>query len=73
MVRGLSLGGRAAARARWCTCRRVSAAVCLGNLIAALLVARALYPPSYLATAPKCKQCPLSQLNVGFISLFWSP
>ena len=55
MVRGLApaLRGRAAAAARWCTCRRVAVAVCLGNLAAALLVARALYAPGTFASAPK--------------------
>ena len=55
MVRGLApaLLGRAAAAARWCTCRRVAVAVCLGNLAAALLVARALYAPGTFASAPK--------------------
>lgn len=58
MVRGLApaaaLRGRAAAAAaRWCTCRRVAVALCLGNLVAALLVARALYAPGTFASAPK--------------------
>ncbi|XP_066376473.1 uncharacterized protein [Miscanthus floridulus] len=53
MVRGLRLGGRAAAAARWCTCRRVSVALCVGNLVAALLVARALYAPGSFAFAPR--------------------
>ncbi|CAL5051783.1 unnamed protein product [Urochloa decumbens] len=60
MVRGLApataLRGRAAtaaaAAARWCTCRRAAVAVCLGNLVAALLVARALYAPGTFASAP---------------------
>ncbi|CAL5046744.1 unnamed protein product [Urochloa decumbens] len=59
MVRGLApataLRGRAAATAaaaRWCTCRRVAVAACLGNLVAALLVARALYAPGTFASAP---------------------
>ncbi|KAL6861239.1 hypothetical protein ACP4OV_016939 [Aristida adscensionis] len=54
MVRGVPLGGRAAAAAGWCTCRRVAVAVCLGNLVAALLVARALYAPGgAVASAPR--------------------
>jgi hypothetical protein len=57
MVRGLApapaLRGRTAAAARWCTCRRVAVAVCLGNLAAALLVARALYAPGTFASATK--------------------
>lgn len=58
MVRGLApaaaLRGRAAAAARWCTCRRVAVAVCLGNLVAALLVARALYAPgTFISSAPR--------------------
>jgi hypothetical protein len=53
MVRGLRLGGRAAAAARWCTCRRVAVALCVGNLVAALLVARALYAPGSFAFAPR--------------------
>ncbi|KAF8772675.1 hypothetical protein HU200_005642 [Digitaria exilis] len=57
MVRGLppatALRGRAAAAVRWCTCRRVAFAVCLGNLVAALLVARALYAPGTFASAPR--------------------
>ncbi|CAD6339831.1 unnamed protein product [Miscanthus lutarioriparius] len=53
MVRGLRLGGRAAAAARLCTCRRVSVALCVGNLVAALLVARALYAPGSFAFAPR--------------------
>jgi hypothetical protein len=61
MVRGLApaaaLRGRAAAAAaaRWCTCRRVAVAVCLGNLVAALLVARALYAPGTFASATRRK------------------
>lgn len=51
MVRGLRLGGRAAAAARWCTCRRVAVALCVGNLVAALLVARALFAPGSFAFA----------------------
>ncbi|CAO1947696.1 unnamed protein product [Urochloa humidicola] len=55
MVRGLApataLRGRAAAAARWCTRWRVAVAVCLGNLVAALLVARALYAPGTFAFA----------------------
>ncbi|KAJ1258577.1 hypothetical protein BS78_10G086200 [Paspalum vaginatum] len=47
MVRGLRLGARAAG---WCTCRRVAIALCLGNLVAALLVARALYAPGSFAS-----------------------
>ncbi|XP_062233283.1 uncharacterized protein LOC133930619 [Phragmites australis] len=50
MVRGLAPGGRAA---RWCTCRGAAVAVCLGNLVAALLVARALYSPGPFASTPK--------------------
>ncbi|CAD6337248.1 unnamed protein product [Miscanthus lutarioriparius] len=53
MVRGLRLGGRAAAASRWCTCRRVAVALCVGNLVAALLVARALYAPGSFAFAPR--------------------
>jgi hypothetical protein len=66
MVRVLPLSVRAAATARWCTCSRAAVAVCLGNLVAVLLVARALYPPGYIASAPKCKPRPFSQLSVGF-------
>nr|CAB3467456.1 unnamed protein product [Digitaria exilis] len=57
MVRGLppatALRGRAAAAVRWCTCRRVAVAVCLGNLVAALLVARALYAPGTFTSSPR--------------------
>jgi hypothetical protein len=53
MVRALRLGGRAAAAARWCTCRRAAVAICVANLVAALLVARALYAPGSFAFAPK--------------------
>uniref|UniRef100_A0A804QX92 Methionine aminopeptidase 1D chloroplastic/mitochondrial n=1 Tax=Zea mays TaxID=4577 RepID=A0A804QX92_MAIZE len=53
MVRALRLGGRAAAAARWCTCRRAAVALCVANLVAALLVARALYAPGSFAFAPK--------------------
>uniref|UniRef100_A0A0E0L9A4 Apple domain-containing protein n=2 Tax=Oryza punctata TaxID=4537 RepID=A0A0E0L9A4_ORYPU len=55
MMRGLgpppaaALGGRSAAR--WCTYRRVTVAVCLGNLVAMLLVLRSLYSaPGYFAS-----------------------
>jgi hypothetical protein len=41
MVRALQLGGRAAATLRWCTCHRV-VALCVGNLVVTLLVARAI-------------------------------
>jgi len=73
MVRGLApataLRGRAAAAARWCTCRRVAVAVCLGNLAAALLVARALYAPGTFASAPK--RTPRSpQLTAGSSGCF---
>jgi fumarate reductase subunit C len=58
MMRGLgpaaaaALGGRSAAR--WCTYRRVTVAVCLGNLVAVLLVVRSLYSaPGYFASAPR--------------------
>ncbi|PWZ16043.1 putative esterase D14L [Zea mays] len=53
MVRALRLCGRAAATARWCTCRRATVALCVANLVAALLVARALYTPGSFAFAPK--------------------
>jgi hypothetical protein len=42
MVRALQLGGRAAATLRWCTCHRVVVVLCVGNLVVALLVARAI-------------------------------
>jgi hypothetical protein len=69
-VRVLPLSGRAAATARWCTCSRAAVAVCLGNLVAVLLVARALYPPGDLASALKCTPRPFSELTVGFTSCF---
>jgi hypothetical protein len=53
MVRALRLGGRAAAAVRWCTYRRAAVALCVANLVAVLLVARALYAPSSFAFAPK--------------------
>jgi hypothetical protein len=53
MVRALWLGGRAAAAARWCTCRRATVALCVANLVATLLVTRALYAPGSFAFAPK--------------------
>uniref|UniRef100_A0A804PFY8 Pectin acetylesterase n=1 Tax=Zea mays TaxID=4577 RepID=A0A804PFY8_MAIZE len=53
MVRALRLDGRATAAARWCTCRRAAVALCVANLIAALLVARALYALGSFAFAPK--------------------
>ncbi|KAK3128704.1 hypothetical protein QOZ80_6BG0465380 [Eleusine coracana subsp. coracana] len=67
MVRVLPLGGRAAAAARWCTCRRAAVAVCLGNLVAALLVARALYPPGYFASAPKSREVTYSKEQMRWL------
>ncbi|XP_039805843.1 uncharacterized protein LOC120669972 isoform X2 [Panicum virgatum] len=71
MVRGLApataLRGRAAAAARWCTCRRVAVAVCLGNLAAALLVARALYAPGTFASAPKRGEAKYSKEQVRWV------
>jgi len=68
-VRGLApaLLGRAAAAARWCTCRRVAVAVCLGNLAAALLVARALYAPGTFASAPKRGEAKYSKEQVRWV------
>jgi hypothetical protein len=53
MVRALWLDGRAAAAARWCTCRRAAVALCVANLVAALLVVRMLYSLGSFAFAPK--------------------
>ncbi|KAL6912088.1 hypothetical protein ACP4OV_000893 [Aristida adscensionis] len=52
IARAVSFGGRATAG--WCSYRRVTVAVCLGNLVAALLVLRSLIAPaSFAPTAPK--------------------
>ncbi|PAN24771.1 hypothetical protein PAHAL_4G250400 [Panicum hallii] len=71
MVRGLApapaLRGRTAAAARWCTCRRVAVAVCLGNLAAALLVARALYAPGTFASATKRGEAKYSREQVRWV------
>ena len=53
MVRALRLDGHAAAAARWCTYRRAVVALCVANLVVALLVARVLYAPGSFAFAPK--------------------
>ncbi|AQK67263.1 Methionine aminopeptidase 1D chloroplastic/mitochondrial [Zea mays] len=53
MVRALRLGGHATSAARWFTCRRTAVALCMANLVAALLVARTLYAPDSFAFAPK--------------------
>lgn len=51
IARAVSFGGRATAG--WCSYRRVTVAVCLGNLVAALLVLRSLTAPaSFTPTAP---------------------
>jgi hypothetical protein len=52
-VRALRLGGHATSAARWFTCRRTAVALCMANLVAALLVARTLYAPDSFAFAPK--------------------
>ncbi|KAL6633500.1 hypothetical protein ACP70R_026171 [Stipagrostis hirtigluma subsp. patula] len=44
IARAVSFGGRATAG--WCSYRRVTVAVCLGNLVAALLVLRSLTAPA---------------------------
>lgn len=53
MVRSLRLGGRAAAAAGSCTYRGVAVALCLGNLVAALLVARELYAPGSFSASKR--------------------
>ncbi|CAO2047400.1 unnamed protein product, partial [Urochloa humidicola] len=51
IARAVSFGGRATAG--WCSYRRITVAVCLGNLVFALLVLRSLIAPSSFApTAP---------------------
>jgi hypothetical protein len=51
IARAVSFGGRATAG--WCSYRRVTVAVCIGNLVAALLVLRSLTAPaSFAPTAP---------------------
>nr|CAB3502581.1 unnamed protein product [Digitaria exilis] len=51
IARAVSFGGRATTG--WCSYRRVTVAVCLGNLVAALLVLRSLTAPaSFTPTAP---------------------
>ncbi|CAL4967135.1 unnamed protein product [Urochloa decumbens] len=51
IARAVSFGGRATAG--WCSYRRITVAVCLGNLVAALLVLRSLTAPaSFAPTAP---------------------
>ncbi|KAG8072490.1 hypothetical protein GUJ93_ZPchr0006g44190 [Zizania palustris] len=51
VARAASFGGRVTT-GRWCSYRRITVAVCLGNIIAALLVLRAL-TSSFAPTTPK--------------------
>lgn len=64
VARAASFGGRAAT-ARWCSYRRITVAVCLGNLVAALLVLRSL---TSLAPTP-----PKRELNLASPSLHLGP
>ncbi|XP_008680178.2 uncharacterized protein [Zea mays] len=67
MVRALWLSGRAAATARWCTCRRATVALCVANLVAALLVTRALYAPGSFAFAPKRGELKYSREHMRWV------
>ncbi|AQK86247.1 Methionine aminopeptidase 1D chloroplastic/mitochondrial [Zea mays] len=67
MVRALRLGGRAAAAVRWCTYRRAAVALCVANLVAVLLVARALYAPSSFAFAPKRGELKYSREHMRWV------
>ena len=51
IARAASFGGRAVTAAGWLSYRRVTVAVCIGNLVAALLVLRSL-TSSFAPTAP---------------------
>lgn len=67
MVRSLRLGGRAAAAAGSCTYRGVAVALCLGNLVAALLVARELYAPGSFSSASKRGEGKYSKEQVRWV------
>ena len=65
IARAVSFGGRATTG--WCSYRRVTVAVCLGNLVAALLVLRSLTAPaSFAPAAPNREWNPSPCLHLRF-------
>ena len=70
IARAVSFGGRATTA--WCSYRRVTVAVCLGNLVAALLVLRSLTAPaSFAPTVPNREWNPLPCLHLRFTPTFF--